>query len=126
VGRILVVDDEETIRFLLRKVLEQANYKVVEAANGREALEKISDSPDNFDVIVVDLLMPIMGGIEFLEALQVNDNRVPVVVLSASQSHFVKVEKYSPSAFLLKPFDRTQLVSMIHNLTIDSCGAQSS
>jgi signal transduction histidine kinase/CheY-like chemotaxis protein len=81
-GPVLVVDDDAGVREMLRRTLEKSNWKVVEAAHGREALERLVEGPA---VVLLDLMMPEMDGFEFLEELRSRpDGRdLPVVVLTA-------------------------------------------
>jgi CheY-like chemotaxis protein len=82
-ARVLIVEDDETTRQMIRQILQAQGFTVSEAANGRVALEGLSaDAPD---VILLDLLMPEMDGFEFLEALHANAawRQIPVLVLTA-------------------------------------------
>ena len=95
-GAVLLVDDEGAIREVMARKLEQRHpdLKIVEAANGRDALEKLEEVRDRFHrdpfLIILDLKMPIMDGWEFLEALyeeyeaKGTERRVPVIVLSST------------------------------------------
>ena len=81
--KILVVDDERDIRELLVDELTDSGYETIEAANGAEALERVySDSPD---IVLLDLMMPILDGIQVLEILKSNAHTasLPVVLLTA-------------------------------------------
>lgn len=79
--RVLVVDDDDGIRLLLRRVLEAAAYQVETAENGRLALEKVKTAPP--DLIILDLMMPILDGWGVIERLRATHAPPPVVVLSA-------------------------------------------
>lgn len=81
---VLVVEDDDEIRQTLEDVLESAGYRVVTAANGRQALERLEET-DAPDLMLVDLMMPVMSGEEFLAAVRQRDElaRIPVVVLTA-------------------------------------------
>jgi CheY-like chemotaxis protein/anti-sigma regulatory factor (Ser/Thr protein kinase) len=80
---VLVVDDDPRARELVRRALESEHCAVSEAENGRAALERVAESRP--DLIVLDLMMPVMGGIEFLRELRIDDSGhdVPVIVLTA-------------------------------------------
>lgn len=80
---VLVVEDDEEIRDLLRRTLEQEGWSVTEAANGRTALERLEETPPG--IILLDLMMPEMDGFEFIEELRRHEEwrKVPVVVLTA-------------------------------------------
>lgn len=81
--RVLVADDEEGIRFLWRNALLKpaGAYEVVTACDGCEALEEIARAP--FDLVVTDISMPAMGGIELTEAIRQLGYRVPVIWITA-------------------------------------------
>ena len=83
VGKILIVDDEAPIRALMRATLTMAGHKVVEAAGGEEALEKIKK--ENFDLVVLDIMMPVTDGYEVLERVKAMPTRagLPVIVVTA-------------------------------------------
>jgi CheY-like chemotaxis protein len=80
---VLVVDDDPALRELLRRTLEAKGYVVAEAANGREALGRLRETPPG--VILLDLMMPEMDGFEFLEELRRDEagRRIPVIVITA-------------------------------------------
>lgn len=110
---VLVVEDEPSIRSILATLLDDEGYLPQEASNGLEALEKVrAETPD---LIVLDLLMPIMDGWTFLEQCRSvpGCNSVPIVVLSAS--HQVPTDE-RVRAFLKKPFDLDVLVRTVESL----------
>jgi two-component system, chemotaxis family, chemotaxis protein CheY len=115
-GRILIVDDEPHIRFLIRKVLEAADHNVTEAKNGIDGIIAFTASPETFDVIVLDIMMPIMNGFEFLNRLQPVRFGVPVLVLSASHNHCAEAEAHGATTALIKPFNRALLTDMVGHL----------
>lgn len=78
--RILLIDDEPDLRASIRDFLEDFEFTVVEASNGREGLEKFKENRPN--AIITDLLMPEMPGLELVERLSVSDPHVPIIVLS--------------------------------------------
>lgn len=82
-GRVLVVDDDEATRLVLRRHLQQNNWKVTTASNGRVALECLAE--ERPDIILLDLIMPEMDGFQFLEHLRADESHssIPVVVISA-------------------------------------------
>jgi CheY-like chemotaxis protein len=85
--RVLVVDDEQDIRNALKEVLTDEGYTVFTARNGKDALDVLSrEGPP--DLIVADILMPVMDGIELIEALRRDPglSAIPVVVLSAAST----------------------------------------
>lgn len=80
---VLVIDDEPDVRLFLRTVLEDAGFDVVMAANGKEALERVTERIP--DAISLDLVMPKMSGLKFYKYIQKNKerSRIPVIVLTA-------------------------------------------
>ncbi len=107
---VLVVDDDCMIREAVMEVLGVAGHRVVGDCNGREALSLLCDERLSPDVIVLDLMMPVMNGWQFREA-QLADPRlaeIPVVVMSAMDARGL-----SASALLSKPFDIDALVGTV-------------
>lgn len=81
-GRVLLVDDERDVRRMLQRFLARAGFDTVEAGDGQAALELLRREP--FDVVVSDVQMPVMTGIELLAALEHEGLEVPVVLVSGS------------------------------------------
>jgi CheY-like chemotaxis protein len=111
---ILIVDDEPDIRLLLRELLMDEGYTVAHAANGREALTYLHSAPIPPCVIILDLMMPIMSGWDFLRTRQ-NDPRVqtiPVVVLSATLA-LAPAAALGAQVCLAKPIDLDRFVATI-------------
>ena len=105
VGRVLLVDDEPELRRLLRRALARVGLEVVEAGNGRAALEEARAS--RFDVVISDVRMPRMGGLELLERLQLEEPALPVVLISGSNELENRHSAVSFGAFdyLAKPIE---------------------
>src|ERR1700704_2578882 len=102
--RILVVDDEENLRLVLRTFLRRAGYEVETAGGGEEALEKIeSFGPD---VVLTDVRMPKMGGLDLLAALRAKNSPATVIVMSAYGSVDLALEAMKAGAYdyVAKPF----------------------
>ncbi|HEY0906536.1 MAG TPA: sigma 54-interacting transcriptional regulator, partial [Methylophilus sp.] len=102
---ILAVDDEPNMRRLLEISLRQAGYKVVSAANGRDALALIQAQP--VDLVVSDLHMPGMSGLALLEALRKQYERLPFIMVTAQGEIKTAVEamKLGASDYILRPFE---------------------
>ncbi len=101
--RVLIVDDEPNVRLMLRTTLESVGYTVVEAEEGLRALERLRKEPS--DLILLDLLMPKMDGMELLRRLRADANPTPVVILTAHGSipEAVAAMKLGAIDFLTKP-----------------------
>ena len=118
-GRVLLVEDEETIRDAIGLVLESAGYAVSFAENGREALRRLHTCTLP-DIIVLDLRMPVMDGWEF-RAIQKDDPKVgliPVVALSADGS--AQAAAISAQAYLRKPVEPGDLLRVIERVLSES------
>ena len=108
--KILVVDDEPSIRKYLQTLLEVEGFDVETLSNGPDAIEKISNG-DRPDFIILDVLMPEMGGIETLKELLQIDRSLNVIMLSCSNEVGVVVEAIRLGAhdYLTKPFEKSEL-----------------
>ena len=115
--RILVVEDDATIRTAVAEALEDMGYLVDTASNGAEALAKVRD--DGFDAIVLDLMMPVMTGWEFLDACgdDLLAEQIPVAVVSACYAPGAIASRPAVSAVLSKPFDLDVLEAIVQRLT---------
>ncbi len=113
--RILVVDDESVIRESLKLILSR-HYEVLTAESGEEALEELSKSDDDTpELILLDLVMPGMDGLQFLEQLQDVQGDSQVIMLTATNSVRTAVQAMKKGAvdYLNKPFDVDELLSLI-------------
>jgi CheY-like chemotaxis protein len=110
--RILVVDDEEIVRKVLRSLLEQAGYNVICAANGADALEQLARIPRP-DAILVDLFMPQMNGWCFANELKasVELDRVPLFVLTGAGPHWGM--PVPENRLLRKPLESDRLLRLL-------------
>jgi len=114
IKRILAVDDEPSMRRLLEIGLKQAGYQTVLAANGREALDIIRKN--EVDLVVSDLHMPMMTGLQLLESLQNESIEIPVIIVTAQGEvqSAVSAMKLGAKDYLLRPFDLDTLELAIH------------
>ena len=108
--KVLVVDDEPPIRKLLRMGLSTQGYEIFEAPSGKVALELLAEGPD---LIVLDLGLPDMQGLELLRTIRARNERVPIVVLSSRGDEGAKVEALDLGAddYLTKPFGMDELLA---------------
>ncbi len=114
-AKILVVDDERAIRRALTEVLEFEKYKVEEAGNGIEALAKVKKGA--FDVILLDIKMPQMDGMETLERIAAIAPDIPVIMISGHAEVDTAVEAVKKGAFdfLQKPMDLSRVLITVRN-----------
>ena len=112
---VLVVEDDFNIRETLRDALEIDGYQVVTADNGREALDKIHAGPKP-DLILLDMMMPVMSGREFLDAAGADAKiaPIPVVVISATAD---ATSARGAAAFIKKPPDLELILQMVAKYT---------
>ena len=108
--RVLVVDDEPPIRKLLRMGLGTQGYEILEAPNGKTALELAAGKPD---LIILDLGLPDIQGLELLRMLRSQNERVPIVVLSSRGDEAAKVQALDLGAddYVTKPFGMDELLA---------------
>ncbi|WP_010650730.1 response regulator transcription factor [Oceanobacillus massiliensis] len=114
-AKILVVDDEERIRRLIRMYLEREDYTVEEAENGKDALEKALNT--EYDLIILDIMMPEMDGIETCQELRKEKN-TPVIMLTAKGEEANRVQGFEIGAddYIVKPFSPREAVLRIKAL----------
>ena len=108
--RVLVVDDEPPIRKLLRMGLKAHGYQILEAPNGKTALELLNQSPD---LIILDLGLPDTQGLDLLRMIRARSEKVPVVVLSSRGDETVKVQAldFGADDYVTKPFGMDELLA---------------
>ena len=112
---VMIVDDEPDMRHLLRITLELAGYGVVEAAHGEAALEQVRRSPPQ--IVLTDQMMPRMNGRELIERLRAEETTkaIPIVMLSGTRAAQAGAD--AADAVLGKPFDTSELITLIDRLT---------
>jgi DNA-binding response OmpR family regulator len=111
---VLVVDDDEMIRRLVRTVLEADDFEVIEAKDGDEALRVVSDRHPA--VVVLDIMMPGLNGVEVCR--QLDHDHVKVIILTARDDAELAEEcmKAGADAFLTKPFSSIQLLDLVEEM----------
>ncbi len=124
-GHVLLVDDEETVRTLARRMLERIGYTVSTAEDGREALEVYRERMDEIDFVLLDLTMPRMDGREAFEALREMDPSVTVIVSSGYTEHEIqsRFQASRPDGFVQKPYSLTTLREFLHRFHDDGASS---
>ena len=113
---ILVVDDEQDIRRIIRILLESSGYQVAEAPNGLAAVEYIRQQP-NVDLVLMDIMMPGLNGIEASRAIRERCS-APILFLTATTQERDKLEAYQAGGddYLAKPFSHAELMMKVESL----------
>jgi two-component system response regulator ResD len=115
--RILIVDDEQEMRTLLKLCLSEKNYYVSEATNGTEALEVIKNH--DISIVILDIMMPEIDGFEVLKMLrQELEQKTPVILLSAlgDTERVVKGLQLGADDYIVKPFEPRELTARIESV----------
>lgn len=108
--KVLVIDDEPPIRKLLRMGLATQGYQVIDAPNARKALELMAEAPD---IVILDLGLPDMQGMDLLRSIRDQNEAVPIVVLSSRADETAKVQAldFGADDYVTKPFGINELLA---------------
>ena len=113
--RLLVVEDDETIRETIRDSLELEGFEVIACGNGRDALQSLQRAPlgDGYALVVLDLMLPGLGGLDVCRQLRSANDHTPILVVSARDSETDRVLGLEVGAddYLIKPFGMRELVA---------------
>jgi CheY-like chemotaxis protein len=127
--KILIIDDEKDVRFVLREVLQRAGYEVGVAADAREGLDKLA--ADGADLVVTDVIMPGMNGVAAIEQIRADHPDTPIIVISgggnvaplnyepgaiSTSAYLESAKKAGADRTLTKPFERQEIVDAVNNL----------
>ena len=113
--RILVVDDDSTLRSLIQELLEDEAYKVDTAIDGLDALEQLDHQRNVYDVLLLDMTMPRMNGLQFLQTVQ-QQGLLPlrsIIALSGDEEAIQQVTCMGIYGILKKPFDLDALLVLV-------------
>jgi CheY-like chemotaxis protein len=111
---ILVVDDEESVRLLCREVLREEGYKVIEARDGAEAVRKVKQEKP--DLVILDIQMSRMGGIEALPKILRKRRNMPVILYTGYARYREDFITWAADAYVVKLPDLTELVEKVKQL----------
>ena len=118
--RALVIDDSKAIRIILRKLLGELGFEVAEAADGREALQRLNGPMGPFDLALVDWNMPEMNGLEFVREVRGQggheDLTMVMVTTETESSQVVRALAAGANEYIMKPFSRDVLVDKLSML----------
>jgi two-component system response regulator MprA len=115
---ILVVDDDQAVRDALRRALRMQGYDVTLAGDGEEALLKLRANPGATDLLIVDILMPRLDGLEMTRRLRADGNQLPILMLTARDQVADRVAGLEAGAddYLVKPFALEELIARVRAL----------
>lgn len=118
-NRVLIVDDSLLQQKVLSAIVEDEGYEALTAASGSDALEMLE--AQHIDCLILDLLMPEMGGMQVLEALQTRNLQLPVIVVSADIQEWVRTSclELGVKEFLTKPVKQEGLCAALKNAILD-------
>jgi len=113
--KVLVVDDDAVSRLFLKNLLKKFNSDVVVAENGAQALKML----DGVDIIILDLIMPVMDGVTFMKVLKelLKEKRPPVIAVTTDDDKKEEAREVGVDAIFIKPIPIPQLLSTIEELT---------
>lgn len=111
---VLIVEDEFAIADLLAMALTDNGYRVVLAANGRQALEHLSEDPPP-DLVISDFMMPVLDGAGFIQAMRANEPQrdIPYIIMSSIPEDAVRTRIDGYAGFIRKPFRIAALVRLV-------------
>lgn len=119
---VLVVDDEQSIRFACQTALEAAGYSILSARHGNEALELIQQNPDRIRAIVMDMMMPELDGPSTIRELTRRQITIPVIAVSGLPfTGNGELHDHSVTHYLRKPYSDEQLIQAVHNACSAHC-----
>jgi two-component system, chemotaxis family, chemotaxis protein CheY len=120
---ILVVDDAEIVRKFIKEILEEANYNVFEASNGKEGIE-VFEKLENIDLIITDIYMPIKSGVELVVELKEKHKDLKTIVLTDGgknnfSNEFAVVEALGATYFMKKEFIKDKLGELVKKILFE-------
>lgn len=115
---VLVVDDSPAVRIRIRLMLEELGFHVVEAADGKEALDRVKENPP--ELILLDLEMPVMDGMTFLKRYHQTGKGAPVIVCSTlnNMTKIMEAIENGAAEYIMKPFDESILFGKLELITM--------
>ena len=118
--KVLIIDDSKAIRDVVKMVLSESGYDITEAEDGRDALSKLNEE---LELVICDVNMPVMNGIEFLEAVKTDKEFasykfIPIIMLTTEAGEKMKDrgKELGAKAWLVKPFQPDQLLDAVKKL----------
>jgi two-component system chemotaxis response regulator CheY len=121
--RALVVDDSRAVRLIIGTILRELGIDVIEAGNGREALQRMTEHPE-LELVLVDWNMPEMNGLEYIRAVrsagEYDAVRIMMVTTETEQEQVIRALDAGANEYLMKPFTKEVLIAKLSLLDIDT------
>ncbi|MBT5933968.1 response regulator [Sulfurimonas sp.] len=118
---ILAVDDDMINLKLLKSMLKKSGFvkEVIEAKNGSDAIGELKGR-DDIDLILLDIIMPVMGGIDMLKVVRADDNlrQLPIIILTTDETKKVEALECGANGFLMKPIRKDDLINKIKTVIV--------
>ncbi len=114
---ILIVEDNKNQRILYEEELQREGYSVVTASDGKEALEKVKDKP--IDLIVLDINMPRMDGIETIGKILSHNKQIPIIINTAYSNYKSSFMTWAADAYVVKSSDLSELKNTIKKILVN-------
>jgi two-component system cell cycle sensor histidine kinase/response regulator CckA len=113
---VLLVDDELSIREITKATLENYGYRVLTAADGVEAINLFTQNQEKIGAVIMDLLLPHLGGRQAIESIRIMDAKVPIIAISGTEvlDELSGFDETNRVAFLAKPFNSRDLLGLLH------------
>jgi len=112
--KILVVEDEEGLRLLYEEELKAEGYEVLTARNGREAIQQLEAGKP--DLIILDIVMPVMDGMEALGRIVGKDRKIPIILNTSYPGYRQDFMSWAADAYVTKSVDLTELKNKVQEL----------
>lgn len=112
--KILVADDEESIRLLYKEELEEQGYEVILACDGNEAFEKYGST--DLDLIILDIKMPGLSGIELMHKIREQSRDVPIILCTAYGEYKQNFETWASDAYVVKSANLEGLINKVQEI----------
>lgn len=123
-GKIFIVDDKPEVRLSLKLILEDAGYTIEEASNGKEAIQVLQENGHDYDLVITDIMMPEVDGVELMTALRIMNSQIPVLAVSGGgytmdAQEMIGAALQVSDHILKKPFTPDELTEAIQ-ITLDN------
>ena len=114
--KILIVEDEGILRFFLKNFLNKSglDFEIIEADDGQSAIDKFESNSDSIDLIITDIKMPNMNGVEFIKKVRELNKKVPILIESGLRDQEFEDVKSEVDGVIKKPIEPSEVVTFIN------------